>query len=633
MRVHKSAQRIRILLIATLVVFAVLIGRLTWVQLISGPKWTDKAMQSWRREIPIAPKRGNIIDRRGVPLVVTVTAPSVYVVPAQVRDPRHTARTLARLLGVAEQRMFRDVTRSSMLVRIQQGRKLPQHIAQAVRHAALPGVFVAEDHLRVAVYGALAAHVLGVTGIDNQGLTGIEARYDEALRGRPGSIGYIANARGAMMPHTAMREVPSQAGNDVALTIDARIQTVVERELDTAMAALRPRHVLAVAVDPRDGSILAMGSRPTFDPARFRDTPSAVYNRILPIWMTYEPGSTFKIITLAAALQERVVSLDDSFFDSGAITVGGATLHCWKHGGHGQQTFAEVVQNSCNPGFVVLGQRLGKERLFHYIRAFGFGKKTGIEIGGEENGILFSLPRVGPVELATTAFGQGVSVTPIQQVMAVAAAINGGTLYAPRLVHALRDGGRVVRTFPPRAVRTHIIDAATSRAMRQTLESVVALGTGRQAFVEGYRVGGKTGTAQIVVNGRYSSSEHIVSFVGFAPADDPRVLVYVAVDNPVGIQFGGRVAAPIAGRMLHDALRILDVPPRVGGLPRKEQYGDVMTVVVPDVVGATKKDIMERIGVDVTLVHYGEGTHVVWQQPVAGTRVPVGSRVQVYWRN
>lgn len=406
------------------------------------------------------------------------------------------------------------------------------------------------------------------------------------------------------MPGSSEKYVEPKDGLNLKLTIDKSIQSIMERELDQAMVKFQANSALAIAMNPKTGEILGMASRPGYEPADYQQYPAEVYNRNLPIWMTYEPGSTFKIITLAAALEEKKVNLtQDQFYDPGFVEVGGARLRCWKKGGHGSQTFLQVVENSCNPGFVALGQRLGKESLFSYIKDFGFGTKTGIDLSGEASGILFKLSRVGPVELATTAFGQGVSVTPIQQVAAVSAAINGGKLYKPYVTKAWvhPETGEVMEEAKPELVR-QVISEDTSKQVREALESVVAKGTGRPAFIDGYRVGGKTGTAQKVINGRYSSTEHIVSFIGFAPADDPQIVVYTAVDNPKGIQFGGVVAAPIVQNILEDALHYMNVPVRKDQVAKEYKYGETKIVTVPDLTGATVEDLYEDLNMNFMLV-------------------------------
>ncbi|MEK3882513.1 stage V sporulation protein D [Paenibacillus sp. PL2-23] len=626
-------RRLFLVLLFAGVAFLALCIRLAYVQLIEGAELSAKAEDSWRRDIPYMGSRGEIWDRNGVRLAYNVSSPTVWAIPVQVKDKEGTAETLARMLGSTEEKMMSFLTKKAMIVNLgTAGRKLSQEKAEEIQALELPGIVVAEDNKRFYPYGSLAAHLLGFTGIDNQGLTGVEARYDDMLKGIQGNVSWLSDAAGRQMPNSSDIYVEPKEGLTLQLTIDQEIQTIMERELDQAMTALQPDGIIAIAMDPNNGEILGMASRPTYEPDKYREVASEVYNRNLPIWMTYEPGSTFKIITLAAALEEKKVDLtNETFFDPGAIEIGGARLRCWKKGGHGSQTFLEVVENSCNPGFVTLGNRLGKETLFQYIKDFGFGTKTGIDIGGEENGILFKLSQVGPVELATTAFGQGVSVTPIQQITAVSAAINGGTLYKPHVAKSFinRETGETVQTIEPEAVRK-VISEETSKQVREALESVVAKGTGRNAFIDGYRVGGKTGTAQKVINGRYSPNEHIVSFIGFAPADDPQIVIYVAVDNPQGIQFGGLVAAPIVRGMMEDALSVLEIPPRENQIDRLYKYGDTPIVTVPNVVGKSVSELYEDLNMNFNLTSAGTGQYVIRQAPAAGTRVDRGSTIRIY---
>ncbi|WP_438433407.1 stage V sporulation protein D [Gorillibacterium sp. sgz500922] len=625
-------RRLWFALLGGIVIFAALILRLGYVQLWLGPDLAAKAEDSWRREIPHADKRGEIWDRNGVRLTYNVSSPSVVAVPAQIKDKQTTAQKLAGILGMSQEAVYKQITVNKMLVDIKPaGRKLSEAKAKEIRALGLSGIVVAEDNKRYYPFGQLAGHILGFTGGYNQGLTGVEAKYDDELTGVKGSVSFLSDASGKRMPNSSEQFQEPKDGLNLQLTIDYYLQSVLERELDNTMAKTQADQAWAIMMDPNTGEILAMGNRPGYEPEKFNQYPAEVYNRNLPIWMTYEPGSTFKIITLAAALQEKKITFNEPFFDSGSVKVAGATLHCWKRGGHGSETMLEVVENSCNPGFVLMGQRLGKETLFDYISRFGFGKKTGIDLNGEENGILFKPSRVGPVELATTAFGQGVSVTPIQQVAAVSAAINGGKLLTPHVVKAWYnpETGEKVKSVEPELKR-QVISPEISKQVRYALESVVAKGTGKPAFIDGYRVGGKTGTAQKVVNGRYSPNEHIVSFIGFAPADNPKVVVYAAVDNPQGIQFGGVVAAPIVKSMLGDALRYMGVQPSKDQLSREYTYGDVKTVEVPNLVGMTVADIFEDMRTDFRLVKSGQGNVVVNQVPKAGTRVDEGSTIRIY---
>ncbi len=626
-------KRLYLALILVIVAFGALVVRLGYVQLWKGSEITKKAEDSWRRNIPYAPKRGEILDRNGVRLAYNISSPTIMAIPVQVKDPRGAARALAGPLSMSEDQLYRLLTKREMIVALKPGgRKITKDKAQQISDLALPGIVVAEDNRRYYPFGSLASHVLGFTGGYNQGLTGLELQYDDRLTGIKGGVNYLADAAGNSMPNSSDTFDAPKDGLSLQLTIDQKIQSIVERELDQAVLQYNPKSAIAIAMDPNTGEILAMGSRPTYQPDKYQEVAPEVYNRNLPIWMTYEPGSTFKIITLAAAIQEGKVDLEhEHFYDPGAIEVGGARLRCWKKGGHGSQSFLEVVENSCNPGFVVLGQRLGKDKLFEYINDFGFGKKTGIDLKGEENGILFKPSRVGPVELATTAFGQGVSVTPIQQIAAVSAVINGGKLYKPFVSKAWiqPDTGMILEEGKPQLVR-QVITEETSKKVRAALENVVAQGTGRNAFLDGYRVGGKTGTAQKVVNGRYSTSEHIVSFIGFAPADDPKLIVYVAIDNPQGIQFGGVVAAPVVHNIMADALPYMGVQPRTTQVEKEFKYGDTPIVKVPNLVGKTVSDIYEDMNMNFQLAASGSGNTVIRQAPAAGTKLERGSVIRIY---
>lgn len=626
-------RRLLWLLLLLSLLFVALAVRLAYVQLGKGAELSAKAEDSWRRNIPFSAKRGEISDRNGITLAYNITTPTVMAIPVQIKAPEVTARSLAPLLGMSEEAILKSITKRQSIVRLQPGgRKITMEKAQKIRDLGLPGIVVAEDNKRYYPYGGLAAHILGFTGSYNQGLTGLESKYNSQLSGMNGSVSYLSDAGGRLMPGTSEKYEEPKDGLSLQLTIDKSIQSIIERELDDAMSRLQANSALSIAMNPKTGEILGMASRPGYEPAQYQEYSSEIYNRNLPIWMTYEPGSTFKIITLAAALEEKKVNLlHDQFFDPGFTKVGGATLRCWKKGGHGSQTFLQVVENSCNPGFVALGQRLGKETLFKYIKDFGFGTKTGIDLSGEENGILFKLSQVGPVELATTSFGQGVSVTPIQQVTAVSAAINGGKLFKPYVAKSWTntDTGEVVESIQPQLVR-QVISEETSKQVRSALESVVANGTGGNAFIDGYRVGGKTGTAQKVINGRYSPNEHIVSFIGFAPADDPQIVVYTAVDNPQGIQFGGVVAAPIVRNILADALEYMKVPARKDQVVKKYKYGETPIVTVPNLIGQTAREIYEDMNMNFNLAKSGAGSVVINQAPKAGARVEKGSTIRIY---
>ncbi|MED1672208.1 stage V sporulation protein D [Pallidibacillus thermolactis] len=625
-------KRLVITLLVGFLIFTIIGIRLAYVQFVLGDMLTERAKNSWNREIPFEPKRGEILDRNGIALATNISSPTVYIVPRQIKDPAKTAEKLANILNAEVQEIYQQITKKSSMERLKAGRKISNEKAKEIEELNLPGVYIAEDSKRYYPFEDYLSHVLGFTGIDNQGLMGLELSYDKELAGKRGAVQFYSTAKGERMESMPDDYHPPVDGLDLVLTIDSQIQTILERELDNADAQYNPDGLIAIAMDPNSGEILGMASRPNFDPADFQHVAPEIYNRNLPIWSTYEPGSTFKIITLAAALEEGKVNLEEeNFYDSGRVEVGGAQLHCWKRGGHGSQTFLEVVQNSCNPGFVELGERLGKEKLFDYIKKFGFGEKTGIDLVGEGKGILFDLDKVGPVELATTAFGQGVSVTPIQQVTAVSAAINGGTLYQPYVVKELVDPEteEVVMRKKPVAKRKVISDE-TSKTIRYALESVVAQGTGKNAFVDGYRVGGKTGTAQKAQGGRYLENNHIVSFIGFAPADDPQIVVYVAVDNPKGtVQFGGTVAAPIVGNIIEDSMRVLKVTPRKNQIEKETTWLDTPIVEVPNLIGLERKEIANQF-FNLKIDMNGEGNKIIKQEPQPGTKVKEGSTIRIF---
>jgi len=633
-RVSNVTVRKRLLLffLIGLLIFFVIDLRLGYVQLYLGNALTGKAKDSWSRNIVFEPKRGEIVDRNGVALATNLSAPTIYVVPRQVENPQETAAKLAAALDMEVDTAFKEITKNESSVRLSKGRKISHEKAKEIKAMELKGVYIAEDSIRYYPFGEYLSHVLGFTGIDNQGLMGIELSYDEELKGDRGYVRFYADAKGKRMQNMVDEYRAPVNGQDLELTIDRKIQTIMEREMDIAEATYNPDGIIGIVMNPKNGEILAMASRPTFHPSNYQEVSSEIYNRNLPVWSTYEPGSTFKIITLAAALEEKKVDLhNDSFYDDGAVEVGGATLRCWKRGGHGSQTFLEVVQNSCNPGFVELGNRLGKETLFEYIKKFGFGQKTGIDLAGEGTGILFRLDRVGPVEQATTAFGQGVSVTPIQQVAAVSAAVNGGILYTPYIAKQLIDPLTGEKTVINKPVEKHrVISEETSKQVREALESVVALGSGKGAYIENYRVGGKTGTAQKVKDGRYIENNHIVSFIGFAPADDPQLVVYIAVDNPKGtVQFGGVVAAPIVGNIMEDSLLELGVKPREGGLEKEKAWNDPIMVEIPDFVGMDINELKTQLitlNIDVS----GKGNKVLKQSPEAGIKVKEGATIRIY---
>ena len=407
--------RIKIVMLVIFLFFILIIGKVFYIQVFEYEKLNNYATSLWSRNLPIEANRGKIYDRNGVVLADNITTTSLVLIPNQIEDKEKTAELIAPILNISYEEMYEHVSVKSSIERVHpEGRRLDYETADKINDLDLPGVYLLKESKRYYHYGSMLAHTLGFVGIDNQGLSGLELMYDDYLTGSYGAIKFFSDAKGNKLQLSEVYEQP-QDGIDIYLTIDYNIQSALERELDNAISKYNPDQALGIVMNPKTGEILAIASRPTFEPSNYQDYSTEIINRNLPIWMTYEPGSTFKIITLATALEENVVNLEEEhFYDSGSVKVGGATIHCWKHGGHGDQTFLQVVENSCNPGFVELGLRLGKDTLFDYIDKFGFGSVTGIDLNGEANGIIFDKDKIGDLELATTAFGQGVSVTPIQ---------------------------------------------------------------------------------------------------------------------------------------------------------------------------------------------------------------------------
>lgn len=628
----KSKKRLRAVFILFIVLFGMVLLKLFHVQIIKHNFFTSRAEENWDLEIPFGGMRGSIIDRNGELIVGNRLAPTLYFMPAQNKDVKSVATTLARILGTDAISLEEKLSKKTYMIKIApEGKNITKEQADEISKLQIDGLYTGVDFVRDYPNKELLSRLLGFTGYDGQGLAGIEYAYDEFLLGTGDRIRLFTDAKGVPLPHVDDGFRTGKKGASVELTIDIRIQQIVERELLQAMEKYEATQALAIVMNPKTGELLSLASVPTFHPADYQEVDPSIYNRNLPVWMTFEPGSTFKIITLAAGLEEQVIDLEKGdFYDPGYTMVANARLRCWKREGHGSQTFLEVVENSCNPGFVEIGRRLGGKKLSKYLRDFGFGQSTGSGIAGESKGILFSEEAFGPVEQATTAFGQGISVTPIQQVQAVAAAINGGNLFKPYIVKEIADAnGKVLLSSEPELQR-RIISEETSEEVRKALESVVANGSGRNAFTDGLRVGGKTGTAQKVVDGVYKDGDYIVSFIGFAPADDPELLVYVAIDSPHNsVQFGGVIAAPIAGRIIEEVAPLVGIESREGQLEKEYRWGDELTHRVPDLTGMTK----EKIGTQLytyQIEWHGSGEKVKYQLPAVDTLITVDDVIHVY---
>ena len=406
---QKIHIRIKIVLLIFVFLFALIVGKVFYIQVIQYDKLKTSANSLWSRNLPIEANRGLIYDRNGVVIATNLTTTSLVLIPNQIKNKEETAKKLSEILNISYEDMYAHVSKKTSIERVHpEGRRLEYEVADQISELNLEGVYLVKESKRNYPYDTYLSHTLGFVGIDNQGLSGLELMYNDYLTGSYGAIKYYSDAKGNRLDLAEVYEQP-QDGINMTLTINHEIQLSLERELNNAVIKYNPDQALGIVMDPNSGEILAISSRPNFSPSNYQNYTTEEINRNLPVWATYEPGSTFKIITLATALEEKLVDLDnDTFTDTGGIKVENATLHCWKHGGHGYQTFLQVVENSCNPGFVDLGLKIGKETLFKYIRNFGFGSKTGVDLNGEGSGILFNENKIGLVELATTAFGVSV---------------------------------------------------------------------------------------------------------------------------------------------------------------------------------------------------------------------------------
>lgn len=623
-------KRIKVTFILMLIALFLVIVKVFYIQVFEYKKLNKLASDLWSRNLEIEADRGKILDRNGVVLADNLTTSSLVLIPNQMKDKKKVTKELSSILGISYNAMKKHVYKKTSIERVHpEGRRLSYDVAKKISDLKLDGVYLVKEAKRNYPYKDFLAHVLGYVGIDNQGLSGIELQYDKYLKGENGVIKYFSDAHGNKINLTDIYRSP-ESGMNVSLTIDINIQKSIERELKNISDMFNPDMALAIVVNPNTGEILGMGSLPDFDPNNYKEYGTSVLNRNLPIWSSYEPGSTFKVVTMSSAVEEGVIDIfNDHFYDAGKVNVDGSVLKCWKSGGHGDQTFLQVLQNSCNPGFVKLGQLLGKEKLFSYIDKFGFGNKTGIDLSGEATGILFPMNKVGNVELATTAFGQGISVTPIQQVVAVSAVVNGGVLYKPYIVKGISTNtNSSVKEFSKKKVR-RVISEKTSEIMRLALESVVAYGGGKSAYIEGYRVGGKTGTAQKSSNGVYLVNNYIMSFMSVVPANKPEAVLYLAIDNPKNTaMLSSYTTTPIARRILLDIIDALDIKKQDGELEKELEWNDKEYITVPNVIGMSLDMAKKTLSnFDVQVV--GDGDKVTYQSIDEGEKIEIGSRIRI----
>lgn len=646
----KTKKRILWLAGVLALCFLLLVIRIAYIQFVKGEWLSKEAIEQQTRDRMINAKRGTIYDRNGKQLAVSADVETVSISPVTVRsdgDPLKCAETLAGILDLEKDSILEKINMNTSYVLIK--RKVEKEQADQIRNAKLTGVYLDADTKRYYPYNNIASHIIGFTGADNQGLLGIEQMYDSVLKGQYGRIVTARNADGTEMPYKYDRYYTPEDGSDITLTIDVSIQHFLEKHLEQALTDLRLGNGAAgIIMEVKTGEILAMATKPDFnlnDPMVINDIAlktkvdamtdktekgKVTQEYLNKLWRnkavvdSYEPGSTFKIITSAMALEEGAISLQDSFHCSGSYTVGKHPIGCWKHAGHGTLNLTGALMNSCNPAFMQIGAKIGQTNFYKYYKGFGFTEKTGIELSGETSGLFYPAGSFNEVELATASFGQGPVVTPLQMISAVSAVANDGMLLKPHLLKNITDsGGTVIKSFDTTEVR-QVVSSQTSQIMRSLMESVVSEGTGNKAYLEGFRIGGKTGTSEKLPRG---NSKYVASFVGIAPANDPKVAILLLLDEPpAGNHMGGTIASPLAGKILDDVLRYMDIEPELPGDQMSE--GDAEVPAVSGMSLTDAKQLISQSGL--RCVVEGDGNQVTAQVPHPGVSISRNGTVIVY---
>lgn len=657
----KNRRRIAVGFVIIALLLIALVFRVAWIQIVDAEELSQKAIDQQTKDTPIEAKRGAIYDRNGKELATSTTCYTLWARPSQIKlkdgkerpesEIKIFANEIAEIVGKEADEVYENMTKSQALVRI--AKYLDKETADKLRELTITGVELSEDTKRFYPLGNFASQVLGSVNDDNVGRTGIELQYDQYLSGISGRWVKNTDLLGNELVKGAEEYYEAQDGLNVIMTLDEAIQYYVEKALEKGMEKTKAKRIMCLVMDPKTGDILASATTPGYDPnnatdplkkdkKKYEKMSAEEKNKYLfSLWRnplvsdTYEPGSTFKLITSSSAIEEKVINDNTTFNCSGSFTVAGVRLHCWTHGAHGTQTIRQAIGNSCNPALAKVASLLGKTRFYKYLDLYGITDKTGIDYPGESGAIVQNIDNVGPVELATIGYGQGISVTPIQLLTAVNAIGNDGVLLQPRYVKALTDSeGKVVESYEPTVVRK-VISAATAKKMRSIMQYVVDEGGGGNARIAGYRVGGKTGTANKIDAGTGKYGKYYYSsFIGMAPMDDPQVSILVVVDSPKGSYYGSMVAAPIAKDILTDTLRYLNVTPKYTSDEQKALQSGYTTV--PNVVG---KEFSEAAGIiggkDLKYsrpksAQDDDNFIVVDQYPKAGSKVKKNAVVYVY---
>ncbi|GMQ65063.1 stage V sporulation protein D [Vallitalea sp. AN17-2] len=597
----------------------------------------EKAEELHNRERVIKAERGSILDRNGIPIAVNKSVTCVSVIHNQITDKEKVIEVLCDKLEMDYDLVKKKVENKVALERIKMN--VEKEVADEIREYDLDGIIIDEDYKRIYPFSTLGSHVIGFVGKDNQGIIGLEVKYDKYLKGEVGMILTRTNAKGIEIENLAESRKDPVAGYHLVTSMDVNIQKYAEQALEKVLISKNANRGSIIVMNPQNGEIYAMANKPDFDlnePFDLGDLQiesSEEQQKILnQIWRnycindTYEPGSTFKVVTASAGLEEKAVKLDDTFFCPGYSIVADRRIRCHKAGGHGSETFVQGVQNSCNPVFMAVAERLGVERFLKYFDKFGLLTKTGIDLPGEAVSIMHKKANIGPVELATMSFGQSFQITPLQLIRAGSAVVNGGKLITPHFgVEILNQDGVPIETLKYDNSKT-AISKETSDTMANLLESVVSEGTGRRCYVPGYKVGGKTATSEKLPR---SSNKYISSFLGFAPADNPQVIALVLVDEPEGIYYGGTVAAPVIRELYENILPYMGINPKY--VQRDFDEFKVGEITIPDLLGVNideAKKILKDI--ELEIVNIGNGETITEQFPLPNDKVNRDSKLILF---
>lgn len=649
---NKSIKnRLRFALGVIVLIVAFLTWKLFYIQVYKNDELQKGALEQWTKGIDIKSDRGVIYDRNGKKLAVNIPAYTVWATPADIKDPELVAKEIADLLLMDENEVLEKLKKDVSTEKIKQW--ITREEALELRKLSIRGITLVDDSKRYYPYENFASYILGFTDIDNNGLDGIENTYDKYLAGVPGKIVKTTDAANRQMPYDGEKIHDPQSGLSLVLTIDETIQHFAEKAANQALLDTKAKNVSILVMDPITGDLLAMANKPDYNPNTPREPltdaqrrewenipADQLPNKWYEVWRNfaisdvYEPGSTFKVVTAAAALEEGSANLDTHYYCNGTVKINGVELKCdnW-YNPHKDQTFAESINNSCNVAFVNMGRNLGKEHMLEYIKAFGFGEKTGINLLGEQGGIIpANTDVIKEINLATLSYGHGIAVTPLQMLNMFSTIANGGNLMEVRLVKELIDEeGNIVKSFEP-TIRTKVLSEKTSNTMLNLLEGVVKDGTGRKAYIPGYRVGGKTGTALKIVDGRYAPGKYIASFGAIAPVDDPRIAVLVVIDEPVGVYYGGTIAGPVVQNVVEDTLNYLEVRPKF-----TEEEGELLkeNIIVPDVRNHKINEagkILSDLGLRYTTEYQNITVDSIIkdQFPLPGAEVINGSIIDLY---